>query len=594
MTNFIQSLVSFWSDPFRQEDETKTIKTLENTGVDVEAINNQVDADIDQVSASSISIDEFYNKLDTLKASPEAQWLTDDQIYDFWLDLAKSKWISVQGINIDEELWAVEVREETVEVVETPKIEEEGFLEQIVETPWKLTWAAISQLPEIASNLGGFFIGKPVDALLEKAWIDFPSLEEQFKKDWIDTKEQFQEVLWVDPEDFTTTIWEFWTEVGFLFVPGWQAKLAAKFPQAADKIRKLSTAIDKLWQKAPKVFNTLKTGLTSWTQFAKFGIVSEWETSPEEFAVWAVAWPLIGSTIKWIWKISKGIAEKLELAWLLNPAKLDKVAKQLKSDWIEEVSSVADFLLKKKIKGSKEAIVKDLFADATKSRKAVDSALNKIKKESFDEGSEKALKIINENLTGKIGLEDDLLRFTKLSEKLQTKWLNTAEKNEVKRGMDAFINIFKDSWEVIAGTNKLWASKVRASVQKRIEDEAKKAGIKNIKALNKNTQVSFTLAESIARKDSADQASALINAFAPSWAWAIIGWVWTQWDVFDRLQWAIWWALLWRVAWSTVVKTNIANLVNKLSGLEKFAFEDFIRTKWVKELSPDIMNKLVK
>ena len=414
-------------------------------------------------------------------------------------------------------------------------------------------------------------------------------------REWgIKDQKQLQDMLWVDPDTLATAAWEIGTDIGTLLIPWGQANLTTKFPLAAEKIATLSTAINNLWNKAPKIFNTLKSAVTWAKEFGKFEAITEWEVTKEWLATWAIANPLIGSTIRWVWFVSKKLAEKLQLAWLLNPAKLDKVAKQLKTDWVEEVSSVADFLLKKNIKWSKEAIVKDLFADATKSRLAVDTALKSIKKESFDKSSQKAIELVKANLAWKAWLEDDLARVLKLEEKLQTKWLTTFEKNWIKRDLDKFINIFKDSWEIIAGTNKLGASNIRLWVQKQIEKEAKESGIKNIKELNKNTQVSFTLAESIARKDAADQASALINAFAPSWAWAIIWWVGSQWDVFDRLQGVIGWALLWRAAWSTTVKTNIANILNKLSWLEKFAFEEFIKNKWRTELSPEIINKFIK
>jgi len=487
------------------------------------------------------------------------------------------------------------------EILEQTRWQKENIVKEKLADSWlswfnqwvsNVIWWAVSQLPEIVGNVWWFFIGKPIDFLLEKAWVDAPSLEEQFKQDWIEWKKSFQKVLWVDPEAFTTDIWEFWAEIWTLFIPWWQAKLVSKFPQASAKIAKLWETLTTIWEKAPRTFNLLKSALTWASEFAKFDIVTKWDVTKEDLAIWAVANPLIWTTIKWIGMVSKKLADKLELAWLLNPAKLDKVAKQLKSNWIEETSSVADFLLNKNIKGSKEEIVKTLFEDATNSRKAVDKALKSIKTESFDEWTNKWLKIILDNLEWKTWLEDDFIKFTKLQDKLAKKWLNTTEKNQVKRWLDEFINIFKDSWEVIAWTNKLWASNVRKSIQTQIEKEAEEAGIKNLKALNKNTQVSFTLAESIARKDAADQASALINAFAPSWAWAIIWGVWTQWDIYDRLKGAVWWAVLWKVAWSTLVKTNIANLLNKLSPLEKFSLDQFIRTKWWVELSPSIMNKL--
>ena len=151
----------------------------------------------------------------------------------------------------------------------------------VVEAPGRVVWAGISQLPSIVSNVWGFFIGKPIDFLLEKVWVDAPSLEEQFKKDGLETKEKFQEVLGIDPDDFTTDVWEFWAEIGSLFVPGGQAGLTAKFPQLSSKIAWLWSVIEKLSTKAPRTFNVLRSALTWAKEVGKFEVVSEWEVTPE-------------------------------------------------------------------------------------------------------------------------------------------------------------------------------------------------------------------------------------------------------------------------------------------------------------------------
>lgn len=142
------------------------------------------------------------------------------------------------------------------DIVQQP---EQWLVQNFNQWVWNIIWWATSQLPNIVSNIGWFFIGKPVDYLLEKAWINAPSLEEQLKKDWLESKQAFQQKLWVNPDDFTTQIWEFGWEVWSLFIPWWQSKLISKFPQAADKIKKLSTTLNTLSTKAPKTYALLKS-----------------------------------------------------------------------------------------------------------------------------------------------------------------------------------------------------------------------------------------------------------------------------------------------------------------------------------------------
>ncbi len=573
----------FWESTMTSD--ASYLQDIQNVVQPTSNIPEKVDQEIDLASFGLHNMEEYQLMVDI-----KEDWGSLQDFNEILTQLRSDKQVKSE-VETEKDSWFLSAAWDVAETVI-----------DVAEAPWRIAWAAIAQAPAMVWNIWGFFLWKPVDFLLKSVGLDVNSLEEQFKKDWIESKEKLQEVLWVDPEDFTTKMWEFWAEVWSLFIPWGQAKLAAKFPQAISKIASLGSSITKLWEKAPRTFNTLKNALVWAKEFWKFEIVSEWEVTPEGLAIWAVANPLIGTTIRGIWKISKVVAEKLELAWLLNPAKLDKVAKQLRTDWVEEASSVADFLLKKNIKGNKEAIVKTLQSDARWSKKVVDEALKADTTTKFSQSADEALDVLRKQTSDVPWLKKEFNRFRELAFKNKKwEWLTQTEKNEVKRGLDDFINIFKDTWEIIAWTNKVWASNIRKALQGSIEKQAKnknsldileKAGFENLKAANKNTQVSFTLAEAIARKDASDQASALINAFAPSWAGAIIGWVGAEWNVFDRLKGALIGATIGRVVWSTTVKTNVANILNKLSGLEKVALEEFVRTKGQKELSPKIVEKI--
>lgn len=64
---------------------------------------------------------------------------------------------------------------------------------------------------------------------------------------------------------------------------------------------------------------------------------------------------------------------------------------------------------------------------------------------------------------------------------------------------------------------------IRRELRETIEKVAEGAGIKNIKALNNETQIANSMADAIARKDSADAVREALTAFAPTGVGGIIG-----------------------------------------------------------------------
>lgn len=456
-----------------------------------------------------------------------------------------------------------------------------------------LVWWATSQVPKLVWNVWWFFIWKPVDFLLEKAWVDAPSLEKQFKQDWIETKQDFQKFFGTDPESFATEVWEFWTEIWSLFIPWWQAKLISKFPAAADKIRKLSTIIEKASTKAPKTVNLLKSALTWAKEVGKFEAITEWDITPTWLVVWAVANPLIWKTIQWLWKISKAAADKLEVMWLLNPAKLKIVSDQLKTKWVENLS-VSEYLLKNKIKWSKEQIIKQLEKLANNSKNKVDKSIAWVKWTFKSEPVDEILTFLRKDLSDVPWQKETINRVSELFTKSSKwEWLTLKEIQEVKRLADKQLGLFTIAWDVRAWATKEWLSKLRWQIQKFIETKADDAWIKNIKQLNKDTQVNRTLIDAITRKDSADQARELLTAFAPWWFGA---WVWAfapAEDPFDRLKNIVIWAWAWQIAWSTKIKTNVASVLDKLSWIQKDSLIKFIESKWATPISSEII-KLIQ
>lgn len=529
--------------------------------------------------------DKFFEDMSTVQ---EREWVSDEEALELVQNYYKEKWYTIEWIDFEE-----------TQEIEEPIIKEEEWLiskwlQEVGQIQSNILWGAISKLPEITSNLGGFFIGKPIDTLIEKAWFDVNSLEEQFKKDWINTKQDFQEFFWTNPEDFTTSVSEFWTEVWTLFVPWGQAKLIQKFPQAADKIRKLWTVVWKAAEKAPQTFNLLKSALIWAWEVGKFEILTEWDVTKEWLAIWAVANPLIWKSIEKIWTISKWLADKLEVMGLLNPAKLNKVAEQLKTKWVENLS-VSEYLLKKNIKWSKESIVKQLEWLAKKSKWAVDKGINSVEWLYKNSSVDEILQFLRKDLS-EIPWQDKVVnRISELFTKSNKwEWLKLSEINEVKRIADSQLNLFTIAWDVREWATKQGLTNLRWDIQKFIENTAAEKWVKNIKQLNKETQVNKTLIDAINRKDSADQARELLTAFAPGGVWALWGAFAPSADPFDTLKNIVIWGAVWQVAWSTTIKTNLANIINKLSWLQKKELTEFISSKGATPISSELINLITE
>lgn len=305
-------------------------KRLENLWIDTAWIDNKIEEEIRVESQKTLTEDEFFNRLDQLAALPQSEWLSDDEIYNFGLQLAKDKWYRIEWIDIDTELWTVtEFKAEEVETTPKKPTTWLWFIAQKSreQVPWILgkakwlwqriedvVWGAISQAPQIVWNTA-WFLSDVIWFVPEKLWVDFldqiaeakgvPTLSESFKQKWIDTKEKFQEFFDIDPESGATKIWEIGAEIWTAFSWPSAVNLSNKVVQWFPKLRTLA-------EKSPKLFNTIKSALSGAWEAAKFEVISEWEISPTSLAIWAVANPLLDKTAKVIWWPTwKAVTEKI-------------------------------------------------------------------------------------------------------------------------------------------------------------------------------------------------------------------------------------------------------------------------------------------
>lgn len=321
--------------------------TLQQLGINKDEIDKKVEQEIKTVSETD-TMDEYINSLTETE--------TDTAIDDYINSLS---------------LWVTPTEEITEPVEQKTAIWE--FLPKVWEASLDFLWwiknvftSSVAQTPEMAWNLTGFILWKPIDFTLEKLWYkDFATLEEHLKSEWKNQKQTAQEILWVDDDTWTNTVWEVWIEIASLFVP-WSAAtkadkiqktavLTKQFPKVANWIKKISTKVDKLAKEAPKTFTALKEALLWAREAAKFGVVSEWDISPTWVTIWAVANPVLSSVwrvIKWVvnWDAAKNFIKSINpkkkvwvTPWKQSQTVIDDtdiILWRIKADWAKPSTMV--------------------------------------------------------------------------------------------------------------------------------------------------------------------------------------------------------------------------------------------------------------
>lgn len=276
----------------------------------------------------------------------------------------------------------------------------------------------------------------------------------------------------------------------------------------------------------------------------------------------------------------------------MNPAKVTMLKKQLITEGVATPEDVAKWMLDRNIKGDKETIIKTLLDRAKQSRQAVDDSLATITTATESAAAKKALQQTYDDISKIAWLEDDAATALRLLGKDK---YTPLEKNQIKRILDDQYNLYTKTGDPAAWLKAKWLQTVRRELKTAIENEAEKAGIKNIKALNNETQIARGMADAIARKDSADAVREMLTAFAPTGVGGIIGSVAWPFDS-NTIPWRVgnilFWMLAGRVAWSTTLKTNVASILNKLSKQEVSALDAYMKAGGKTSLPQSIVDKI--
>ena len=502
-----------------------------------------------------------------------------------------------------------------------PVKEEKSVFENIV---W---WAA-----ESTSWVAEFVwtsLAKWIWRISKKLWADetkVNQLVDSYIKSW-DT------LWWEDIGDEDSLVYQ-WAKMLFdiaqVAAPWWLARWAAKWTQVAWKWAK---AVEWLWkinknwakladdiaiwwenvllkawmkpkaaEKAAQLTSKVLSRAWEWAlDMVMFDIIAEWELpNLKEVWLWAaiggalpIAWAWLSAARRWIAKV----APKLELSWLLNPAKLTSVKEKLIEEWTEAMwkwksSDVGKWMIERNIKWDKTGIVEQLIKHSDESKGIVDWLLWSSTTKHNIPAAKTALNNLYKDIKNIPWLEwkaDDIANL------LKKDTYTLSELNEIKRELDDIYNLYTRAGGESAGLKSQWLRNIRAEIRKYIEKQATDEWLGNIKMLNNETSISRTLADAINKKDSADLSREILSIFAK---WTVWGMAWTQvwpfkWDGWLPKIWNfIVWAIVGKYLLSTKSKTYVANSLRKLSWFEKKELNRFIQSKGKEALSAKTLNKI--
>lgn len=312
-----------------------------------------------------------------------------------------------------------------------------------------------------------------------------------------------------------------------------------------------------------------------------YNVISESELpSGEDLALWAWLWavvPLAWAWLKAAWKFIKKeaakIAPKLELSWMLNPSKIERVKNMLIDEWTDlawawlkwwTAEDVWNWMIQRNMKWTKDEITTQLWSHSKEARNLKLKTLAKSKTLHNVPEADWILEAVDNVIWNVPWLEQKSARVKEL---LGKKWqYSLSELDEIKTIWDDILDLYTNAWEPKAWATKKWLINLRNKLKTYIEDAATAEWLWNIKMLNNEIQVAKALEKWISAKDSADMAREMLSIFN-KWTiwWAIWAYKW-PFDS-DTLWWRVWnilvWALAWQVLFSTKAKTNLAAMIDK-------------------------------
>lgn len=351
----------------------------------------------------------------------------------------------------------------------------------------------------------------------------------------------------------------------------------------------------KLWW--PLVTKATPTAIKAWVwalewaaDMAIYSAVSDSELPTAwELALWAwlgAALPIAWAWLKAAkWAIKKGAwsaAAKLELNWLMTPAKLRDVQWRLISEWVDvwkawlnsfSPEDVWKYMLERWWKWEKPTILAQIDDHVNKAIKAKSDML------AFSTTTH-SLKSVDDQITAMIKAKKGKLWLKKeMDELLALQWKKgkyTAKDIQRVQDMfdDTFPNLYRNQWpqiwEIMDSQTKKWLANLRKETKRYLEDTMTKEWLGDLRMLNNEIQVWKQLYKWISDKERADVVREVLSAFSKPTIWWVIWWYSPVW-VFSsdtpagRIWNAIVGALAGKYLFSTKAKTTLASHLYKLS-----------------------------
>ena len=301
--------------------------------------------DIDSKVSSDIENTRILTKQEVVNKAKEMAsnewWEKDRALFNAFL-LAKEKWYAVEWTDIDEMLevfWnragvrpqqptqpqptSVADRPTVITQPEQDPLSIDHFPDSFANRTLK---GAVSHIPAMLWNTASFVakgveatgIDKGMDYLLSMAGVEpsWKKVSDVIKETSQEDKEKLQKVLWVDPDEFATSLWEFLWEVWAMAAGGawllnraskWQALLgsADDLAVALSNNPRLLQWLNNLREGSPRLYNMLSSKLASWAviwwvEWAIEWVISEWAVSAWDVGIWATIGSAFGKVSDWV------------------------------------------------------------------------------------------------------------------------------------------------------------------------------------------------------------------------------------------------------------------------------------------------------
>lgn len=306
---------------------------LQMSWKDTSEIDKKVEQEIQDVKSKTITIDDFYDRVDQVK---EKHGLEDEQAYIKSLSMAKDRWYIVEWLVLDSELqtfWEF-AQEDNVDTpsedasiddpISKPESKTISFMKWVRETGDNYVWGAISKIPNIAWNIGSWILS--ISGRLW--WVDKETrekVEQETRKLWEKWEKEIQDFFSIDSDSKAAKAWGFSSEM--LSIMAWPWKFTAAWKMK--NIDKIQEAYNKLWPKTKKIVGIIGAWIRWAEETAKFNIIDEWELNKSDIGVgawiWAalpIAWWLVN---KWTSVIDSWVKKILQTFWRFDDATVKQI-----------------------------------------------------------------------------------------------------------------------------------------------------------------------------------------------------------------------------------------------------------------------------